>query len=257
MTAGLPGPGRGAHGRLPLPVATLLALGLLGGAVWAEDEDRALASVSRPAAAAASAPPLRPVGQPLSRQAERLDWQRRHDSPAHWSRAPWTPADAALLAAARQGRWPEVAALLKPVDAPVNPRDAQGDHLLALAARAGQDEIVRGLLQRGADIDRMGGDGFTALGAAAFAGQRSTVRLLLRLGADPAVHGAGGQPALHLAAAAGQLDVVDEFVRQRVDLELLNKQRETALDLAATKGQQDVMDRLMKAGADLSRAGQR
>ena len=226
----------------------------------AEDEDRALTSVSRPAAATPVAPQgrlPRANGEPLSREAERQDWLRRQDTPALWPAAPLRAADAVLLDSARRGLWTQVATNLKQGMASANPRDLPGQHLLALAARAGQDEIVRMLLLRGADIDRVGSDGFTALGAAAFAGQRSTVRLLLRRGADPAVRGAGGQTALHLAAVAGQIDVVDEFLLQRTDLELLNGQRESALDLAAAQGQLEVMDRLMKSGADLLLAGRR
>ena len=243
-----------AHRRLGL---CLLALAGAWGTLRAEEEDRALAAVQRPAVAAPVARAARPVGDPLSRQAERLDWQRRQDTPAQWAPAAWPAADAALLEAARQGRWAEVATTLKSTPAAANPRDMRGDHLLVLAAGAGQIEIVRILLQRGADIDRIDSSGFSALGAASFAGQRSVVRLLLRQGADPAVRNAGGQTALHLAAATGKQDVVDEFARLRIDLELLNSQRESALDVAAFNNQQAVMDRLLKAGADLSRAGKR
>jgi len=241
-------------------IVAMLALATLAVPAQAEDEDRALASVVQPSgaprSASVSAAP-RPVGQPRSRDLEQLDWDRRLDSPARWAPVPWAPDQAALLEDARQGRWTQIAAAFKAGHATVNPRDAHGDHLLVLAARAGQDDLVRTLIRRGAVIDHVGSDGFTALGAAAFAGQRSTLRLLLRHGADPAVRGAGGQTVLHLAAVAGQLDIIDELVRQRVDLELLNTQRESVLDLAATHGQLAVMDRLLKAGADLSNAGRR
>lgn len=128
---------------------------------------------------------------------------------------------------------------------------------LVPAARAGRDDAVRALIDRGAVLDSLNDDGFSALGAAAFGGQRSTVRMLLRAGADPRVGSAAGQGALHLAALAGQLDVLREMLRGGVDLELLNAQRESALDVAAVAGRQEAMALLIEAGADSSRAGRR
>jgi hypothetical protein len=146
---------------------------------------------------------------------------------------------------------------LRPANSLGPRRPSQSDTDLIAAARAGQDERVRQLIQRGAVIDHMGDDGFTALGAAAFAGQRSTVRLLVLAGADTERFGSTGQTALHLASLAGQLPVVGELLRLKVNLEVLNRQRETALDVAANASQLDVMDRLIEAGADALSGGRR
>jgi len=225
----------------------LAALCLLGAAaVQAEDEDRALAGFARPQAAA-------PRGLPV----DALEWERRLREPHRFGPPHLRDDDRALLAAARQGRWAEAMALVKSGQADVNARDAAGGHALVPAARAGQDELLREMIRRGAALDRAGDDGYTALGAAAFAGRRSTVRLLVRAGADPARWGATGQGALHLAATAGQLGVIDELLRLQVDIEGLNRQRESALDVAANAGQQDALGRLLEAGADALLAGQR
>jgi uncharacterized protein len=225
----------------------LAALCLLGTApVQAEDADRALAGFARPQASAPRAGPV-----------ETLEWERRLREPNRFGPPRLRDDDRALLAAARQGRWAEVLESVKSGRAHVNARDTAGSHALVLAARAGQDELVREMIQRGAELDRAGDDGFTALGAAAFAGRRSTVRLLVRAGADPARWGATGQSALHLAAFAGHIGVIDELLRLKVDVEGLNRQRESALDIAANAGQQDVLGRLLEAGADALLAGQR
>jgi ankyrin repeat protein len=226
----------------------LAALCLLGTAatVQAEDEDRALAGFARPQATAPRAGPVEP-----------LEWERRLREPNRLGPPHLRGDDHALLAAARQGRWAEVMELVKSGRADVNARDAAGGHALVPAARAGQDELLREMIQRGAVLERAGDDGFTALGAAAFAGRRSTVRLLVRAGADPARWGATGQGALHLAATAGQIGVIDELLRLKVDIEGLNRQRESALDVAANAGQQDALGRLLEAGADALLAGQR
>jgi len=212
----------------------------------AQDEDRALAAFVR------TAPPA-----PRGVAVLPAEWEARLRAPDRFGPPPLRAADRALLDAARTGQWAQALSLLKSGDAHPNARDAQGAYALVPAARAGQDELVRELIQRGADLDRAADDGFTALGAAAFAGRRSTVRLLLRAGADATRWGASGNTALHLASLAGQLDVLDEMLRQKVAIETLNRQRETALDVAANAGQLDAMDRLLQAGADPLLAGRR
>lgn len=228
-----------------LAVTLCLAV-LAAGTARAHDDDRALAPFARPWPAATR-------GQAV----DALEWERRLRPPDRFGPAPLRAADTALFAAARQGLWPEVLRLVKTGQAHANPRDAQAGHVLVMAARAGQDELVRELVRRGAELDRVGDDGHTALGAAAFAGRRSTVRLLLLAGADPARFGSSGQTALHLASFAGQTDVLNEMLRLGVDVELLNRQRESALDVAAGVGQLDAMARLIESGADSTRAGRR
>jgi ankyrin repeat protein len=227
--------------------ALLAPLALLGSApAWAEAEDRALTDFVRAA-------PSAPSGQAVTR----LEWEQRLRAPDRFGPPHLREADLALLDAARGGRWAEAIELVKSARAHANARDAAGGHALVYAARAGQDELLRELIQRGAELDRVGDDGFTALGAAAFAGRRSSVRLLVRAGADAARWGATGQGALHLAATAGQVGVIDELLRLKVDIEGLNRQRESALDVAANAGQQDALGRLLEAGADAMLAGQR
>jgi ankyrin repeat protein len=186
-----------------------------------------------------------------------VEWERRLRLPDRFGPSWLRPSDTALLAACRAARWPEALQLIKSGQAWPNARDEAMGSALVLAARAGQDELVREMIKRGADIDRIGEDGFTALGGAAFAGRRSMVRLLILAGADVEKLGASGQTALHLASLAGQLDALEEMLRLKVPFELLNRQRETPLDVAAAAGQQPIMDRLIEAGADLTLAGQR
>lgn len=219
-------------------------------AARADDGDRALQGLAAP-----------PLPAPRTAPPTALEWSRRLQAPGSFGPPPLREVDAALLAAARQARWAEVLRLVRSGQdgerANVQARDEAGAHVLVMAARAGQDELLRELLARGAEIDRVGDDGFSALGAAAFAGRRSTVRLLLRAGADAQRWGASGQTALHLAALAGRIDTLDELLRLKVDIETLNRQRESALDVAAAAGQQASMERLIQGGADGLMAGRR
>lgn len=230
----------------PHQLVLVVALALLPPLLRAEDQDRALAGFARTPAAAPRAAPVNAV-----------DWERALRAPDRFGPPRLRADDAALLAAVREARWADAMQLLKSGRAQANARDAIGGHALVPAARAGQDELVRELIRRGAELDRSNDDGFTALGAAAFAGRRSTVRLLLRAGADATRRGASGQTALHLASISGQLGALQELLRQHVDIEMLNGQRESALDLAATAGQLEAMDLLIQAGADPTLAGRR
>lgn len=226
--------------------AAMLLCGMAANLAWAEEEDRALQGFARPAPAAVRKAPVLP-----------LEWERSLLAPDRFGPPLLRAGDAALLAAARQSRWTEVLELLKSGRSGANAQDDIHGNALVMAARAGREDVVRDLLRRGANSERLGEDGFTPLGIAAFAGHRAIVRVLLRAGADPVRMGATGQTALHLAAVTGRTDVMQALLQARVDIEVLNSQRETALDVAAGAGQQDAMDLLIKAGADLQRAGRR
>lgn len=79
---------------------------------------------------------------------------------------------------------------------PVNLTNGAGDSLLILAAYHRRTDVVRALLERGADTGRVNDRGQTALGAAVFRRCEEIVRLLLGAGADPAL---GPRSALDVA----------------------------------------------------------
>jgi len=85
---------------------------------------------------------------------------------------------------ARNGDLPELAGL---VDAglPVNLTNGAGDSLLILAAYHRHGDLVRALLERGADHARVNDMGQTALAAAVFRQDHDIVTELLRADADP------------------------------------------------------------------------
>jgi len=101
-------------------------------------------------------------------------------------------SDEVLAFAARMfdlARSGETAVLMQYVDVglPVNLTNSKGDSLLMLAAYHDQPETVQGLLERGADTERVNDRGQTALTAAVFRRSADGVELLLRAGADPAL----------------------------------------------------------------------
>jgi ankyrin repeat protein len=80
---------------------------------------------------------------------------------------------------------------------------------LIVAARSGATDVVRVLLEHGADVNARTQDGRTALMGAAFSesGRPVTVKLLLDRGADPNAK-SGQLTALTLAKNRGAVEIV-------------------------------------------------
>jgi ankyrin repeat protein len=99
-----------------------------------------------------------------------------------------TPEELAFLQAtfdhARNGDLPRLLEHLD-VGVPVDLTNAAGDTLLILAAYHVHVDLVRTLLERGADHSRVNDRGQTALASAVFRRHRGIVAQLLDAGADP------------------------------------------------------------------------
>ena len=112
---------------------------------------------------------------------------------------------APLALAAFFGRRACVAALLARgadvAQRAANPLQVQPLHA---AVAAGDVEIVRALLEAGADVDARQQAGVTPLMGAAAIGSVELVRLLLEAGADPALEDDAGHTAAALATSRGQ-----------------------------------------------------
>lgn len=153
----------------------------------------------------------------------------------------------------------------------INP-EAVGSTPLHVAADSGNLDLVRVLLERGADPNRVRSDGLSPLAVATKTNQLPTVRLLVESGGDvkhlydPAdlildefIPGATQlgyprkrQSLLHIAAAAGAQNVVAYIVAQGCALDLTNSRGETALQLAVA--QERVRYQTKKAAVALDRA---
>jgi len=140
----------------------------------------------------------------------------------------------ALFYAASSGHVATVQALL---DAGADPK--AGDKMfspLQAASSEGHKDVVSLLLKHGKG--GMKGakkatetDG-TALANAALMGQVDIVRTLLESGADPNIAGEEHFTALMGAVRAGSFELVQMVLKAGADVNALNEQRETALDLA-------------------------
>lgn len=84
---------------------------------------------------------------------------------------------------------------------PADLSDHKGDTFLILAAYAGHEDLVRGLIEAGADVNRLNQREQSALTCAVFRGDEVLVTALLAAGADPEL---GAQNAVATARAFGQ-----------------------------------------------------
>ena len=101
---------------------------------------------------------------------------------------------------------------------------------LAIAAEAGNNNMVDFLLQNGADIERVTDSGGTALMHAAAAGQTDTVELLLDAGANMNAKDNEENSVLHHAVRS--VETLQLLLRRKADVRSRNRYNVTALDQA-------------------------
>jgi hypothetical protein len=151
-----------------------------------------------------------------------------------------TDADEALLAASRKGDLAAVKAALAK-GANLEAKTRHGVTPLYFAARNGHEEVVRFLLDKGADINVA--DSFykeTALMSAVDEGHASVAKLMVERGCKHAAS------VLPMAAKEGDAGLVDAILKKGpVDAETLT----SALSEATKAGKADVAETLRKAGA--------
>ncbi len=99
--------------------------------------------------------------------------------------------------------------------------NVKGVPILILAVRNHHRDIARILLGHGADLNRKSGDrGNTALMDAAVLGDVEMVRELLDAGADMNVKSKNGQTALMLAVGEGRDSIAEELIDRGADLSI-------------------------------------
>ncbi|KAJ7445595.1 ankyrin repeat-containing domain protein [Mycena latifolia] len=181
------------------------------------------------------------------------------------------------LQAAAQGGFTEVARLLLENGAEVNTWG--GKYGSALQAAAGASlyflsnsrsdswledrvnvnapggEVVRLLLENGADVNAMGGKYGSALQAASFEGYMEVVCLLLKNGAD--VNAGGGEygSALQAASYGGCTEVVQLLLKNGANMHATVGKYGSALQAAHSKGHKKIVDLLLANGAVDTRVG--
>ncbi|XP_032518946.2 uncharacterized protein LOC116771254 [Danaus plexippus] len=190
----------------------------------------------------------------------------------------------AVLEAAARGDAGRVASLLRAGEA--HHTDENGCSALQRAAADGHVEVVRVLLQHGADplqrdivhgntaiheaawkgysrtvglLSRSVGSvvcrnaaGFTPLHLAAQNGHNQSARELLLAGANPDIQNNYGDTSLHTAARYGHAGVTRILISAQCQVSEQNKNGDTALHIAAAMGRRKLTRILLEAGCDKS-----
>lgn len=125
----------------------------------------------------------------------------------------------------------------------VNQLEANGDAPLVMAAYKGYHEIVRLLLEAGADVGAVDPSmKATALHAAAYAGRTEAAKLLVEYKIDINKQGPyNGYTALHDAIWQNNVEVVKVLLDAGADLTLLSNDGQSPLDFAKARNHKEIV----------------
>jgi len=131
----------------------------------------------------------------------------------------------------------------------VNAFAADGFYPLGLAAFFGHREIVEFLLKNGADVKTAARNAqkVTALHGAVARRDVEIVKMLLEAGADPNARQERGFAPLHDAAANGNAALVELLLKHGALADAKTDDGKTPADMAAERGHKEVIERLRKA----------
>lgn len=122
---------------------------------------------------------------------------------------------------------------------------------LTRAAIYGSTSAVRLLLEKGADVESRDNLGWVPLLSAACVGHTAVVCLLLEYGASIDSAKADGDTALILAAHNGHHETILSLLARSAEINRVNHAHETALSCAAEKGHDKVVEILLQNGAEV------
>lgn len=125
---------------------------------------------------------------------------------------------------------------------------ADGFTALHFAAFFDRSEIARNLIRHSADVSAVANNSMkvTPLHSAAAAHSREIVRLLLEQGAQPNARQQGGWAPLHEAAQIGDVDMVRDLLEYRADPLVRSDDGKTPADMAEAKGRKEVLQLLSR-----------
>ncbi len=145
----------------------------------------------------------------------------------------------AFFEALIKGNLSMVKSLIDSVD--VNAPEASGLTPLIYASYQGYTDIVKELINAGADVNYVTQKGAFALFVAAFNGHRDVTKLLLEAKADLNLKNSKGTTALMLLAHKNDVELVKLFLQHGADASLKDINGSTALDAAKINNSKQVV----------------
>lgn len=133
-----------------------------------------------------------------------------------------------------------------------NDKDCPEGGYLFCAARSGCVTMLKELILRLEDINRLSQQEVSALHYAVYGGHVDTARLLLQHGANVNSRDGRGLTPLHRAARCGPAELIDLLVDQGADLEAKDDRGYTPLLIAGQVGSLANVSELVQCGADIN-----
>jgi ankyrin repeat protein len=134
----------------------------------------------------------------------------------------------------------------------INSRNSGGRFPLEMAAQTGQIDIVKFLLEKGADVNLNRG-GATALHMAAiYGGNTEVITLLLEAGADINARTGNGDTPLNMAVIGKQKEIAELLLEKGGEINLENQNFTYLLYTAASGGIKKIADTALEKEVDFS-----
>ena len=130
---------------------------------------------------------------------------------------------------------------------------AQDNHQrtpLHAASGEGRVDVARFLVEHGADATALDMQGWIPLHWASLCGHVEVARFFIEHGVDPTTRGYDGRTPLHWASTAGSLDVVRFLIEHGADVTARASDGRTSLHVASEEGNVKVARFLLEHGAD-------
>lgn len=150
-----------------------------------------------------------------------------------------------LFLALRGGSSKAAAVLMQHPDTRVDTANAVGETPLMMAALRARVDVMKALIQRGAQVNR---PGWTPLHYAASSPSPAPVQLLLELGAEVDARAPNGNTPLMLAARYGSEESVALLLNKGADRSLRNDRQLDAAAYARLDGRESLARRLESGG---------
>lgn len=129
----------------------------------------------------------------------------------------------------------------------INFTDQSGKTALMVAAKAGNNNLLKKLLANGAEADIKNNNGGSAIMFACIKGDLKTVQSLLVQDVDVNARGANGWGALMIASAKGHVEVVEQLLERKADVNTVDVYDWTPLHRASYENRELVVELLLAA----------
>lgn len=156
-----------------------------------------------------------------------------------------------LFLAAQNGHHEVVKAI---IEAGANRNVSGNDNAFEIATAYGRREVVNVFIEPGARLNAARQDGSMGLYIASATGQLELVKVMIEAGANPNAAVNDGPAPLSIATEWGHYKIVRELIKAKANLNAADNDGATPLYIAAQKGRRGIVKILIKAQADLNAA---